>query len=447
MARGKLPPGPRGYLRFKNSFKPNILVALDKCWKDHGDLFVVKLLPGLKWHVALHSAMAEHILVSHGKKYQKPTVLHKPLSLFFGDGLIISEGEQWRKQRRLMQPAFHRPSLMNLASVMTNRAQQTVRDWERYPDGGEIDVLQELQQLTLQIVGETLLGADLGPSAEALKESFLHCAMFVARRTATPIKTPLWFPAESNRQFLQNREVLNRIAMDIIRSRRENGSKSNDLLSMLLEARDADTGEGMSDQELRDEIVTFMFAGHETTNITLCWAFYLLAKHPHVLLTLHEELENVLNGNAPKPEDFARLPYTRMVIEETLRLFPPAWFQPREPMMEDEIAGYRIRKRSLVIVSAFLTHRHPEFWGDPERFDPTRFTEAENAKRHKFAYYPFGGGPRICIGNQFALMEAILILATIAQRYRLDLTEKPIEMQPAYVLRPRNGLQMKLFRR
>jgi cytochrome P450 len=136
-----------------------------------------------------------------------------------------------------------------------------------------------------------------------------------------------------------------------------------------------------------------------------------------------------------------------MVIEETLRLFPPAWFQPREPMMEDEIGGYRIRKNSMVIVSAFLTHRHPEFWSDPERFDPTRFTEAENAKRHKFAYYPFGGGPRICIGNQFALMEAVLILATIAQRYRLENTEKPVELQPAYVLRPRNGLRMRLFRR
>jgi len=445
MTQRSLPPGPSGYLGLKGSFAQNSLQILTDCWKQYGDIYRIKLLPGMTWHLAIHPDMAEHILTGHGKKYEKPRSMHKPLALLFGEGMLTSEGNKWRRQRRMMQPAFHRQSLMNLASVMTRLSQQTAEMWERYPEDKVIDLMDEMQQLTLNIVGETLLGADLDDHGETLKKSFLNCALFVARRTGSPVKLPIWLPLRKNKEFILNRDLLNLIAMKIIEARRRNGSKTTDLLTMLLEARDADTGDGMTDEEIRDEVITILFAGHETVSVTLCWTFLMLSKHPDVADELQNELESVLCGNPPGPEDFMRLPYTRMVIEETLRLFPPAWFQPREPLTEDTIGGYRIPPKTLVMVAPFLTHRHPDYWSDPEGFNPTRFVESEVSKRHKFAYLPFGGGPRICIGNQFAMMEAVLILSTLAQRFRLEtVTEQPVEMAASYILRPKNGLKMRL---
>src|SRR5581483_2289510 len=251
-----------------------------------------------------------------------------------------------------------------------------------------------------------------------------------------------------NREFLTNRETLDRIALEIIKARRQNANGQRDLLAMLIEARDADTGDGMTDQEIRDEVVTFLFAGHESVSLTLLWTFYLLSQHEDILQNLRNEADSALNGNPPGPEDFMKLPYARMVIEETLRLYPPAWFQPRQPITEDEIAGYPVSKKDYIIVSSYFTHRHPEFWPEPERFDPMRFTESEIAKRHKFAHFPFGGGPRVCIGAQFAMMEATLILASVLQRFSLEpAAEKPVEPLGGHLLRPKERRHVKLVRR
>lgn len=448
IALSRIPPGPSGYIAFSKSYRDDRLGSYGQAWKTYGDLVRFKVLPGLDLYLAVHPEMVGQILYSHGRVYKKAESVHKPLSLLLGHGILISEGETWQRQRRLMQPAFHRQSLSSLASVMTRFAQKRVEMWEGYPNGSVINLVEQTQHLTLEIVGEALFSAELGGSVDSFAYAFRHTAEFIDARVNTPFKIPLWVPILKNRQFTQNRDTLNRIATNLIRARRHQQSTPHDLLTMLMGAIDADTGKGMSDQELLDEVITLLVAGHETVSVTLAWAFHLLGEHPEVLSKLQQEIEIVLNGHPPNPDDYIRLPYTRMIIEETLRLFPPVWALPRETMIEAEIQGYQIPKKALVLVPAYFTHRHPEFWEHPEQFKPERFTEAETSKRHKFAYYPFGGGPRICLGNQFALMEATLVLSTLAQRFHLEPAgNNPVEVDTTFTLRPKNGLPMRLVRR
>ncbi|MBR8836941.1 MAG: cytochrome P450 [Stigonema ocellatum SAG 48.90 = DSM 106950] len=448
MAISRTPPGPSAYIAFSKSYRDDRLGSYGQAWKTYGDLIHFKVLPGLDLYLAVHPEAVGHILNSHGQAYKKAVRASKPLSLLLGEGIVISEGETWRRQRRLMQPAFHQQSLWNVASVMTRFAQKRVEMWESYPNGSVINLVEQMQQLTLEIVGEALFSADMGENVDSFTHTFRRTTKFIDDQINTLFKFPLWVPTPQNRQFIQNRHTLNRIAMNLIRGRRQQQSTPHDLLAMIMGAQDADTGSRMSDQELLDEVMTLLVAGHETVSVTLAWAFHLLLKHPEVLSKLQHEIEIVLNDRPPNPDDYIRLPYTRMIIEETLRLFPPAWALPRETMIEDEIQGYQIPKKALVLVPAYFTHRHPEFWENPEEFNPERFTQAETSKRHKFAYYPFGGGPRICIGNQFALMEATLVLSTLAQRFHLEpASDKPVSIDPTFTLRPKNDLPMRLVRR
>lgn len=262
------------------------------------------------------------------------------------------------------------------------------------------------------------------------------------------LPVPLWVPTPSNLRFKAARRRLDAVVYQIIERRRKTLNPAPDLLSMLMAARDEETGEAMSDTQLRDEVITLLLAGHETTAITLTWALYVLTREPAVEARLYEEVVSVLRGASPTVEDLRRLPYTRMVIEETMRLYPPAWGLPREAIHEDEIGGYFIPGRSLVALNQFLTHRHPDFWEDPERFDPERFTPERSSGRPAFAYFPFGGGQRVCIGSQFALMEATLVLAMIVQRYRIRLVPgHPIEFDTMFTLRPKYGVRVTFERR
>lgn len=447
MTFSQIPVSPPGYITFSKLYLHNPLNFYSQAWKTYGDLIRFKALPGLSVYFAVHPQAVEHILQSHGQVYKKAEIVHKPLSLLLGHGILISEGETWLRQRRLMQPAFHRQSLIKLASVMTSFAQKRVEMWKIYVSGSEINLAEEMQQLTLQIVGESLFSADLGDNIN-FAYSFRRTAEFINHQINSPFKLPLWVPTLQNRQFIHNRNVLNEIAMNLIRGRRQQQSKPDDLLSMLMDAQDADTGERMTDLELLDEVMTLLVAGHETVSVTLTWAFYLIGKHPEILQKLQHEIETVLNGRPPSPADYMQLSYTRMIIEETLRLYPPVWGLSRETIKDDEIQGYQIPKKALVLVPAYLTHRHPKFWDKPEEFIPERFTEAEASKRHKFAYYPFGGGSRICIGNQFALMEATLILSTLVQCFDLQTaSDKLVEVDTTFTLRPKNGLAMRLIKR
>jgi cytochrome P450 len=256
---------------------------------------------------------------------------------------------------------------------------------------------------------------------------------------------PASWPTRRNRKFARAKQLLDAMVFTLIDERRRSGEDRGDLLSMLLRARDEDTGEGMSDEQLKDEAMTLILAGHETTGAALSWTWYLLSLNPEARFKLHAELDHVLGGREPNLEDLERLPYARGTFSESMRLYPPAWGQPRETIAEDVLGGYHIPARAFINLSQWVTHRHPDFWENPESFDPERFSPERSAGRHRYAYFPFGGGARGCIGNNFALMEAHLVLAKLAQRFTLDLVPgHPVEPDPTFTLRPRHGMRMKI---
>jgi cytochrome P450 len=334
---------------------------------------------------------------------------------------------------------------------MTDAALATLDRWQAHPVSRPVWIDQEMMRLTLTIAGQALFSVDLSGEASALGQAFTHTSEYVNYRFGVLFPTPLFIPTAHNRNVRRAIRTLDEVIYGMIRERRQSGADTadtGDLLSMLMQARDEDTGEGMTDEQLRNEIATMMFAGHETTAATLTWAFYLLSQHPEVEGKLHAELAEVLGDRAPSMPDLPNLPYNRMVIEETMRLYPPAWGATRQSIEADEIGGYYLPPNSSVSLVFNNVHRDARWWDDPEKFDPERFTPERSADRPSFAYAPFGGGPRLCIGNMFALTEAQLVLATLAQRYQLRLAPgHPVRPNPIFVLRTSDGLPMYLQRR
>lgn len=408
----------------------------------------LRLLPGISTHLVTHPDGVEHVLKRNQKNYRKSDIFVRPVSLLAGRGLLTNEGESWLRQRRLAQPAFHRKRLAALAALMANSAEQTaLRLTERQSQEPKpvIDVLGEITRLTLGIASQALFSIDYSDDADRVGSAVRVAFEHINFRMNTPFALPLKIPTPRNRCFLHARQTLDNLVYDLIRERKRTGEHPGDLLSMLMDAHDEETGEGMSDRQLRDEVLTLLIAGHETTSAALAWTWYLLALHPGAETRLHAELARVLGGRTPAAEDLPALPYTRMVIDESLRLYPPAWGQPRQAINEDRIGDYRIPAGALVTLSQWVTHRHPDFWENPEAFDPERFTPERSAGRPVFAYFPFGGGARGCIGASFALMEAQLILATLAQRFRLELVPGyPVKPDPTFALRPLGGLLMRV---
>lgn len=392
---------------------------------------------------------AEHILRTHQHNYPKGPFGIALMKLLAGEGLLASEGDLWLRQRRLIQPAFHRSRLASFATTMSELAEETAEQWQPAAAGGAVlNIAAEMMRLTLRIVGCTLFSIDVQHEADAISPALTVALEHTNFRSTHPFAIPEKYPTPRNRRYRAAVRTLDQVVQDIVDQRRRTGERPDDLLDMLLQARDEATGTGMSDHQLRDEVRTLLLAGHETTANALAWTWYLLARHPRVEDALHSELRDVLGGRTPTLDDLPRLPYTRMVIDEAMRLYPPAWALIRQSVNDDEIDGYRIDGNTVIGLSPYVTHRHPEYWPDPERFDPERFTPERVAERPKFAYFPFGGGPRLCIGNNFALMEAQLIVATLAQRYRLRLAvDRPVEYELVSVLRPKGGVPMRLERR
>ncbi len=367
--------------------------------------------------------------------------------LVLGKGLFTNDGESWLAQRRLIQPAFHRQRIAAFGTVMTETALTWTRHWETsnvVETQQLLDLFQEMSGLTLNIVGKALFGTDLLMEMERVGRGLTTVNHLFSEAFYLP--GILSLPTPQRHRLYAARNVLYAVVDELIGKRREQSTES-DLLTMLLQARDEETGEGMTHQQVRDEVITLLLAGHETTANALCWTFVLLAQHPHIEARLREEYQRVLNGRPAQMEDLPQLPVTRMVVEEVMRLYPPVWALSRHAIQEDEIGGYAIPKGAYVLFFPYMTHRHPDFWERPEVFNPERFSNARAAERHRFAYFPFGGGPRLCIGNQFALVEAQLILATILSQYQLRLlpTTKVVP-QPLVTLRPRGVLFMTVHR-
>jgi cytochrome P450 len=410
------------------------------CWRTHGDLVEIRF-PPWRTFVVVHPDHIRHVLQENHRNYWKGFVIGK-LKRIAGEGLVFSDGELWRRQRQLIQPAFHRERIAALGDMMAGATAEMGERWRGEAAAGRrVDVAAEMSKLTLEIVSNALFGAQLGDDREAFAAAVTDAMTYANHLMNHFFTPPLFVPIPANRRGRRAIERVDRIVWKVIEQRRREGGERADLLGMLLRARDAETNQAMDDKQLRDEVVTFLVAGHETTAVALSWTWYLLSRHPEAERRLHDEVAAVLGERAPALADLPSLPYTRMVIEEAMRLYPPAWATNREAYGDDEIDGVRIPAGSTVLISPYVTHRHPAFWDEPERFDPERFSPERSAGRPEYAYFPFGGGPRGCVGRQFAMMEAQIILAMTAARFRIrPLPDHPVDPYPILTLRPRHGI-------
>ncbi|MFL5319529.1 MAG: cytochrome P450 [Myxococcaceae bacterium] len=439
-------PGPKGVPFFGviNEFRKDPLAGALKAAREFGDLSVHPLVERVFF--ASHPDYVKHVLQDNHLNYQKGWVYAR-IKALTGEGLLTSEGDHWKRQRRLSQPAFHKQRIASFAQTMSDRTKDMVDGWSPAARNGDvIDMHAEMMRLTLRIAGQTLFSVDLGDAAERVGDAFSVVLEILNARTSTFVVFPKSIPTPENVRFARAMKVLDDVVEKVIEQRRHAApGEHHDLLAMLMESKDADTGETMNDRQLRDELMTMMLAGHETTANALAFSFYLLSKNPGVTRKVIEEVDRVLGGRTPTAQDAMQLQYTLRVIQEAMRLYPPAWIFSRKAIKEDVIGGYRIPAGATVVMSPWALHRDPRFWENPEGFDPDRFTEERSAGRPKTSYVPFAAGPRMCIGAGFALMEAQIILAMVLQRYRPELVAGyDLELEPLVTLRPKGGIQMTL---
>jgi cytochrome P450 len=437
-ARQKFPPGPsEGLKRWSlGPLNNNPLEYFMKIARDFGDIAGLRVL-NFKTLFINHPDLIEEVLVTNARRYIKGRVLRANRHVF-GEGLLTSEGDFWLRQRRLAQPAFHRARIASYAATMVEYTERLLEAWR---GGEERDAHQEMMRLTLQIVGKTLFDADVESDARDVGKS-LELLLEIGANFRRTIFVPQWLPTPANLRIKREVAQIEKILYRIIAERRASGRDAGDLLSMLLAAQDED-GSKMTDRQLRDETITLFLAGHETTASTLSWTWWLLAQNPAVEKKLHAELDAVLGGRAPVFDDLPKLVYAGHVITESLRLYPAAWGMARLVAENHEIAGYPMKKGMGVAMAQWVVHRDPRWYDAPEEFRPERW-EGDLMKRlPRFAYFPFGGGPRQCIGNSFALMESTLVLATIARRFRLRLVAgHPVVPLASITLRPRHGVKV-----
>jgi cytochrome P450 len=443
--RARSAPSPRaGLLGHLGAIRRDPIGFFLEAHRRYGDVVGLRLFLARGFFLA-HPEHVKHVLQDHHTQYDKQTVDFRMLRPVLGNGLLTSDGATWLRQRRLMQPAFHRRQILSLGAVMVAEAEATAQRWaEAARTQAPVDVAADMGRLALAVVTQALFGTQVDAQAERVGQAVTTLNEQFADQLGSLRMLLTLLTGRPSRSMRPPLRTLDDTVQRIIAARRaEPAQERSDLLALLLAARDEETGAPMSDRELRDQVLTLFVAGHETTATALAWTWHLLATHPSVAAKLRAELASVLAGRAPTVEDLPQLVYTRMVIDETLRLYPPAWATSRNPVVDDEIGGFRIPAGSLVLLSPYVTHRHPEFWDRPEAFDPERFAPGRAATRHRFAYFPFGGGPHLCIGETFALTEATLVLATLAQRCRLaSVPGHVVEPAPMVTLRPRGGLPM-----
>jgi len=423
-------------------FLKDPLTRVTRWMADYGDIIHYKTGDRHQYMTA-NPEMIREVLVRQSHIFIKgPDYTNEKTGLarFMGKGLVTSNGDFWKRQRRLVQPAFHTQRITAYADTMVDYTLERMADW---PDGQVLDVDKEMMQLTLMIVGRTLFDADASTTANQVKKA----VDVVQKASNTANLLPGWVPTPLRIRSRRANAMLDRIVYGFINQRRATGEDRGDLLSMLLLSEDED-GERMTDEQVRDEAVTLFLAGHETTANALNWTFWLLAQNPEAEARLHQELDKVLQGNRPTLPDLKRLPYTDMVIKEAMRLMPPVWSIGRVNREATEIMGYSFPEWSGIQICIYLAHRHPDIWERPNEFLPERWADPSIDEIPKYAYLPFGGGPRVCVGNSFATMEANLLLATMAQRYRMRLINGvDIVPQPFITMFPRDGLPMQLEKR
>ena len=444
MTRLVRPPGPknRGIVGNFPMRAKNPLGVFAEWARQYGDVVYYRVFHR---HIYLlnHPDLVKDVLVTNNQNFIKGEAVRFNRRIF-GDGLVISEGAKWLQQRRLIQPAFHRERIESYADTMVAFAERMMAGWQ---DGEQRDIHRDMMHLTLEIVAKTLFNVEIAGEEDRISVA-LNTLMELtagARMLLPPLLRLA--PTPGNLRYQRAARRLDDIVYGLIRERRASGKILDDLLSTLLEARDED-GEAMPEKQLRDEVMTILLTGHETTAVSLSWTWYLLAQNPEVEERLSSELQQVLNGRSPRMHDLSALRYTDRVVKEAMRLYPPVWALVRNPIKDCEIGGYRVPAGATVLMSPWVMHRDPQHYDEPERFNPDRWLDERTTAAAKFTYFPFGGGPRSCIGSSFAMMEAVLVLATIAQRFRVSLVpDYPIEPLPTITLRPKHGVRALLTRR
>ena len=435
-------PGPRGLplLGVLPEMVGDMLGLFMNTAREYGGLAQFKLL-NKTYILAAHPDYVKYILQDNHKNYIRGRSVETGRVLL-GNGLPLIDGDFWLRERRMLQPAFHRERLGKLADGVASVIGSFIKDWEAKAGTSQVlDLDVEMMQLTLTIIIKSMFSAQIDDKILALSRAFNVASRFMLWRSQQMWAPPLSVPVPRNLEYNHALKILNETIYPLIAERRQ--SPNDDLLGMMLEMRDADTGEGLSDRQARDEVVTIFFAGHETTAATLAWAFYILSQHPAVEERVRLEIASVLDGRLPTFADLPRLTYMQQFLNEVLRLYPAAYLFAREALVDDVIDGYHIPARTMIFISPYVSHRDPTYWPDPERFDPERFAPEGSAGRPRHVYFPFGEGPHVCIGSSFAMMEMQFILAMTLQRFRLRLVPgHPIALKPEATLRPKHGMKM-----
>lgn len=441
-------PGPPGHLLLGNlrEFRSDVLGLVMRSAAQYGDVVRCRLGPHVV-HLLNHPDHVEHVLQRCSANYDKRTRSSNAIRSITGESLLTSNGEFWKRQRRMDQPAFHHRQIAGFTGKMTDATDAMLAGWRaRTSPGSAIDIASEMSRLTYSIVGRTLFGFETAEDAEVIEGAMRVMLPHVFNRLGEIIQVPDWVPSPANLRFRRSLAEVNRVVYQIIARHRKaeaRGAPHEDLLGTLMSARDPETGEALGDTQLRNETITFLLAGHETTANALTWTFYLISRHPEVERMLMEEIRSVLGGRTPVLEDVAKLAFTKRVIQEAMRLYPPIWIIERNAIAADTIAGFHIPAGSSVVISPYALHRHPAFWERPEEFEPSRFESTPPD-----AYIPFGAGPRFCIGNEFAMLEARLITVMVMQAFQLRMVPgHPIEPLPDITLRSRHGMRMTLHPR
>ncbi len=438
-----LPPGTRGHFLLGSipKFRADPINYEFELARTYGEVAAIRFANRRAYLITGPEPIRE-VLVEKAAEFRKAPIYKLLLSRFLGDGLLTSDGDFWKRQRKLSQPAFHHQRIASYGDVMVDYSQRTLNRWQ--PDTA-IDINDEMIRLTLSIVAKSLFDYEIADSADTVGTALtdlLHTTNEMSQSAIFGL--PAWIPTPRNRRVKRATKMLDDVVMGIINERRKLNEDKGDLLSMLMAAEDED-GQHMSDKQLRDEAVTIVLAGHETTANALTWTWFLLAQHPEIEAKVHEELDRVLGGRQPTMADLRQLTYTEMVIKEAMRLYPPIPGIARESLQDTTVGGYFVPKGTIMFISLNVVHHDARYFDQPFEFRPERFSKENEKNIPKYAYLPFAGGPRVCIGNGFAMMEAVLLLATIAQRYQLKLVPgQQIKPEPVLTLRPSGPVMMQL---
>ena len=441
------PPGPGGlpFLGLTLAIRKDALSTLSRVAREYGD--IVRLPVAFQDRIFLnHPDYIEQVLVIQQAKFHKSELTRRIVGTLLGQGLLLSEGDFWRRQRRLAQPAFHRSRISEYGATMAESAERHIHGWR---DGEQRDLAREMMALTLDVAVRTLFGTTLPNEAQQVGHSMTFLMRYQLSRQRSPIRIPDSWPTAHNKRAQRERRYLDSLVYRIIEERQSQAPSNgrSDLLSLLMSAMDED-GTQMTRTQLRDETMTLFLAGHETTAQMLAWTWYLLAENPEAEARLHEELHDVLNGRPPQQSDFMKLPYLHALMQEALRLYPPAYIIARTSVEQCQIAGYDLAAGSTMLMSQWVMHRDQRYYAEPDRFRPERWLEGLADRLPAGAYFPFGDGPRRCIGQGFAMLEAAIVIATLAQRFRFRLVPgHPVIPEPLITLRPRHGIRMTLHSR